>query len=245
MPFVGSWWTVTAVHPHARGDNAPLRRMYARRYDEAVDESLSLQQLRGREGIRVRAAYAEPGRVTGVEWKGRSYDRASWKTADPINRALSCANSCLYGVCHAAIIAAGYSPAIGFIHSGKALSFVYDVADLYKSLTSIPAAFGVAGAKPRFESSRASAPQIENATRARRAGDPDATCAAPRSRRHARPRDASRRAARIVRVGRDGHGEADEAQAESGKRLRASKPRRVCAVLLRFQGLCNRAPRSR
>src|SRR5665811_939283 len=111
--------------------------MYARRFDEKVDESLSLQQLRGREGIRVRASYAEASRVSGVEWKGRNYDRTSWKTADPINRALSCANSCLYGLCHAAIVVAGYSPAIGFVHSGKALSFVYDVADLYKTVTSV------------------------------------------------------------------------------------------------------------
>lgn len=125
---------------------AVVRRMYARRFDEKVDESLSLQQLRGREGIRVRASYAEASRVSGVEWKGRDYDRTSWKTADPINRALSCANSCLYGLCHAAIVAAGYSPAIGFVHNGKALSFVYDVADLYKTITSIPAAFGTAKA---------------------------------------------------------------------------------------------------
>jgi CRISPR-associated protein Cas1 len=126
-----------------------VRRMYARRYEEKVDESLSLQQLRGREGIRVRATYAEASHATGVEWKGRNYDRTSWKTADPINRALSCANSCLYGICHAAIVAAGYSPAIGFIHTGKALSFVYDVADLYKTVTSIPAAFAVAKTNPK------------------------------------------------------------------------------------------------
>jgi len=128
---------------------AVVRRMYARRFDEKVYESLSLQQLRGREGIRVRACYAEASRVSGVEWKGRNYDRTSWKTADPINRALSCANSCLYGLCHAAIVAAGYSPAIGFVHSGKALSFVYDVADLYKTATSIPAAFGGVQANPK------------------------------------------------------------------------------------------------
>jgi len=126
-----------------------VRRMYARRYEEKVDESLSLQQLRGREGIRVRATYAEASHATGVEWKGRNYDRTSWKTADPINRALSCANSCLYGICHAAIVAAGYSPAIGFIHTGKALSFVYDVADLYKTVTSIPAAFAVTRTNPK------------------------------------------------------------------------------------------------
>jgi CRISPR-associated protein Cas1 len=128
---------------------AVVRRMYARRYQEKVDESLSLQQLRGREGIRVRATYAEASRATGVEWKGRNYDRTNWKTADPINRALSCATSCLYGICHAAIVAAGYSPAIGFIHTGKALSFVYDVADLYKTATSIPAAFAVVKTNPQ------------------------------------------------------------------------------------------------
>ena len=98
----------------------------------------------GQPGSRV---LCRSGRASGVEWKGRNYDRTSWKNADPINRALSCANSCLYGLCHAAIVAAGYSPAIGFVHSGKALSFVYDVADLYKTVTSIPAAFGAVNAK--------------------------------------------------------------------------------------------------
>jgi CRISPR-associated protein Cas1 len=118
-----------------------VRRLYARRFQEEVNESLSIQQFRGREGIRVRAAYASASKATGVAWKGRNYDRKSWKAADPVNRALSCANSCLYGICHAAIVAAGYSPAIGFIHTGKALSFVYDIADLYKLETSVPAAF--------------------------------------------------------------------------------------------------------
>jgi CRISPR-associated protein Cas1 len=125
-----------------------VRRMYALRFQEPVDESFSLQQLRGREGIRVRTTYAEASRQTGVEWKGRDYNRTDWKSADPINRALSCANSCLYGICHSAIVAAGYSPAIGFVHTGKALSFVYDVADLYKTTTSIPAAFAAAKAAP-------------------------------------------------------------------------------------------------
>jgi CRISPR-associated protein Cas1 len=60
-----------------------------------------------------------------------------------VNRALSSANSCLYGVCHAAIVSAGYSPALGFIHTGKQLSFVYDIADLYKTEITIPLAFEV------------------------------------------------------------------------------------------------------
>lgn len=118
-----------------------VMRMYRSRFSESLDPSLTLQQIRGREGIRVREAYAQASRATGVEWRGRTYRRDDWRSADPINRALSCANSCLYGICHAAIISAGYSPALGFIHTGKMLSFVYDVADLYKAELSVPVAF--------------------------------------------------------------------------------------------------------
>ena len=121
-----------------------VRRMYEMRFKEDLDPALALQQIRGREGVRVREAYARASRETGVEWQGRSYDRDQWKSADPVNRALSAGNSCLYGVCHAAIVAAGYSPALGFIHTGKQLSFVYDIADLYKCDLTVPLAFRVA-----------------------------------------------------------------------------------------------------
>jgi CRISPR-associated protein Cas1 len=89
----------------------------------------------------VKQAYAAASRETRIAWEGRAYDRSSWRSADPVNRALSCANSCLYGLCHAAIVAAGFSPALGFVHTGKMLSFVYDIADLYKTEVTIPAAF--------------------------------------------------------------------------------------------------------
>lgn len=118
-----------------------VRRMYEMRFVEPLDESLTLQQIRGKEGIRVREAYAQASRETGVPWSGRSYRRDNWGSADPVNRALSAANSCLYGVCHAAIVSAGYSPALGFIHTGKMLSFVYDIADLYKADLTVPLAF--------------------------------------------------------------------------------------------------------
>ena len=118
-----------------------VRCMYQMRFRESLDSSLSLQQIRGKEGIRVRETYARLSLKTGIAWSGRSYRRGEWATADPVNRALSAANACLYGVCHAAIVSCGYSPAIGFIHTGKMLSFVYDIADLYKTETSIPAAF--------------------------------------------------------------------------------------------------------
>jgi CRISP-associated protein Cas1 len=120
-----------------------VRKMYEMRFPEKLDESLTLQQIRGREGIRVRESYAKASRETGVEWSGRNYKRDDWRNADPINRALSAANSCLYGITQAAIISAGYSTALGFIHTGKMLSFVYDIADLYKADTTIPLAFKV------------------------------------------------------------------------------------------------------
>src|SRR6266508_3863194 len=118
-----------------------VRRLYEMRFPDPLDPNLTLQQIRGREGIRVREAYARASRETGVEWSGRTYRREDWYSADPVNRALSAANSCLYGVCHAAIVSAGYSPALGFIHTGKMLSFVYDIADLYKAEMTVPVAF--------------------------------------------------------------------------------------------------------
>jgi CRISPR-associated protein Cas1 len=135
-----------------------VMEMYRMRFEEPVGEGISLRELRGREGVRVREAYARASAASGVAWQGRSYKRSDWRAADPVNRALSCANSCLYGICHAAIVAAGYSPAIGFIHTGKMLSFVYDIADLYKTEVSIPVAFAAA---------RDGAEQLE--TRVRRA----------------------------------------------------------------------------
>jgi CRISP-associated protein Cas1 len=120
-----------------------VRRMYEMRFGEELSADLTLQQIRGREGVRVRTAYWRASTETRVEWSGRQYNRTDWKDSTPINRALSSANSCLYGVCHAAIVSAGYSPTLGFIHTGKMLSFVYDVADLYKAEITIPLAFRI------------------------------------------------------------------------------------------------------
>lgn len=118
-----------------------VRRMYEVRFGDRVPSDWTLQQIRGREGVRVRDAYAAASRETGVPWEGRNYNRGNWGAANAVNRALSTANSCLYGVCHAAIVAAGYSPALGFIHTGKQLSFVYDVADFYKVGITVPLSF--------------------------------------------------------------------------------------------------------
>lgn len=123
-------------------------RMYRFRFKEAIPTVVSLENIRGMEGIRVRRVYAEASRKYGVEWKGRRYDQNDWNKGDEINRALSAANACLYGVCHAAILSVGYSPGLGFIHTGKMLSFVYDIADLYKTELTVPTAFKVVAERP-------------------------------------------------------------------------------------------------
>ncbi len=129
-----------------------VRAMYQMRFVEPLGDDLTLQQIRGKEGVRVRAKYAEYSRLFGVDWQGRTYQRADWQQTDPINLALSAAHACLYGVCHAAIVSAGYSTALGFVHIGKQLSFVYDIADLYKMKMTVPAAFAaVAQGGPELE----------------------------------------------------------------------------------------------
>lgn len=121
-----------------------VRRMYAIRFEEIPRADYTIEQLRGMEGNRVRQAYQRWSRETGVPWRGRHYDTRDWEHADPVNKALSAANACLYGLCHAAIVSAGYSPAIGFIHTGSMRSFVLDIADLYKCELTIPMAFELA-----------------------------------------------------------------------------------------------------
>jgi len=117
------------------------RRMFSFRFTDVDVQAYSLNELRGMEGLRVRAKYAELGQQYGVTWKGRDYDKSNWNLADNINRALSTANASLYSVCTAVCCSLGYLPNLGFIHEGGTLPFIYDVADLYKDITSLPAAF--------------------------------------------------------------------------------------------------------
>lgn len=128
-----------------------VRGMYARRFGEAAPERRSIEQLRGMEGARVREAYRLLAAEHGVAWSGRRYDPKAWRASDVPNQCVSAATACLYGLAEAAILAAGYAPAIGFLHRGNALSFVYDIADLFKFETTVPAAFAVAARHARGE----------------------------------------------------------------------------------------------
>ncbi len=132
---------------------AVVRRMFEIRFAEEAPERRSIDQLRGIEGTRVRRIYELLAQRHGVSWNRRAYDVGDWDATDIPNRCLSSATSCLHGLAEAAVLAAGYAPAVGFLHSGRPLSFVYDVADLFKFDTVVPVAFEIAGkaAKGRLD----------------------------------------------------------------------------------------------
>jgi CRISPR-associated protein Cas1 len=140
--------TQAALVSNTRSRLAVARRMYAMRFtDEDVSNS-TMQQLRGREGARIRAVYRRSSQKTGVPWDKREYDPNDFFAGDPVNMALSAAHACLYGVTHSVITALGCATGLGFIHTGHERSFVYDIADLYKADISIPIAFEVAAQQP-------------------------------------------------------------------------------------------------
>jgi CRISPR-associated protein Cas1 len=125
-----------------------VRKMYQIRFPDDDTSGLTTQQLRGREGSRVRKAYKNASEKWGIEWNGRNYDPDNFSGGDLVNQALSAGNACLYGLAHAVITALGCSPGLGFIHVGHECSFVYDIADLYKAEITIPIAFEIASAEP-------------------------------------------------------------------------------------------------
>lgn len=131
-----------------------VRKMFEFRFGEQPPAKRSVDQLRGLEGARVKAMYQRLAQMHGVAWYGRRYNPKEWGSGDLANRCLSSATACLYGLSEAAVLAAGYAPAIGFLHTGKPLSFVYDIADLFKFETVVPAAFEVAKKKHVAEPER-------------------------------------------------------------------------------------------
>jgi CRISPR-associated protein Cas1 len=118
------------------------RCMYGMRFPDEDVTTATMQQLRGKEGARVKKIYRQEAARTGVPCSGRVYKHGEpFAAGDDVNRLLSAGHSCLYGICHAAIVGLGASPALGFVHTGGAVSFVLDIADLYKAEYTIPLAF--------------------------------------------------------------------------------------------------------
>lgn len=147
---------------NTRSRLAVARQMYAMRFAGEDTCGLTMQQLRGREGARVRGAYRDAAARFGVEWSRRDYDPSDFTGSDPINQALSAAHACLYGVVHAVVAGLGCSPALGFVHTGHDLSFVYDIADLYKAEVTVPIAFQTVGElQGTWSSDAEAAPDME------------------------------------------------------------------------------------
>ncbi|HCD2062039.1 TPA: type I-E CRISPR-associated endonuclease Cas1e [Serratia marcescens] len=125
-----------------------VRKMFELRFGEPAPSRRSVEQLRGIEGARVKQTYSLLAQRYGVKWQGRRYDPKDWDKGDVVNQCISAATSCLYGITEAAVLAAGYAPAIGFVHTGKPLSFVYDIADIVKFEGVVPKAFEIAASSP-------------------------------------------------------------------------------------------------
>lgn len=117
------------------------KRMFLLRFPQEVVENQTIEALRGMEGKRVKAIYAEMGYQYGVQWKGRNYDKSHWHLADGINRAISAANASLYALCTSIVCSMGFLPHLGFIHKTGTMPFVFDIADIYKPETTLHAAF--------------------------------------------------------------------------------------------------------
>lgn len=122
---------------------AVARRMYARRFPDAELAGKSLKEMMGMEGHRVRSLYQQKAEEYQVGWKGRSFTPGKFDISDMTNQVLTAANAALYGILCSAVHSMGYSPHIGFIHSGSPLPFVYDMADLYKENLCIDLAFAL------------------------------------------------------------------------------------------------------
>jgi CRISPR-associated protein Cas1 len=137
-----------ALVSNTRTRLAVARQMYQMRFPNEDVSRYTMQQLRGREGARVRQVYRKYSEQTGVEWNKRTYDHEDFDAGSEINKALSAAHTCLYGIAHSVIVALGCSPGLGFVHVGHERSFVYDIADLYKAELSIPVAFKTAASEP-------------------------------------------------------------------------------------------------
>jgi CRISP-associated protein Cas1 len=124
------------------------RKMYQMRFAGEDVSTLTMQQLRGKEGARVRKIYRECAKQNGIEWNGREYDPDDFAGGSLVNQALSAGTTCLYGIAHSVIVALGCSAGLGFVHTGHERSFVYDIADLYKAEFVIPLAFKMAADEP-------------------------------------------------------------------------------------------------
>lgn len=117
------------------------RTLFSFRFPDLDLKEKSLSEMMGMEGYRVKALYKNVAEKYEIPWDGRNYIPGKINLSDTTNKILTCCNVALYGILLSVVHALGFSPRIGFIHSGCPLPFVYDIADLYKPEVSIDLAF--------------------------------------------------------------------------------------------------------
>lgn len=119
------------------------KKMFAKRFPSADLKDKTLHELMGMEGYRVQQLYEAKAVQYNVGWKGRKYVPGKFEISDMTNQIQTSTTAALYGILCSAVHAMGYSPHIGFIHSGSPLPFIYDLADLYKDELCIDLAFSM------------------------------------------------------------------------------------------------------
>lgn len=119
---------------------AAAQLLYRKRFPMSLPKGVTLQQLRGLEGTRMRALYQEHAKRRHIKFK-RQYTPGDFSASDAVNQALTAGNTALYGIVNAALASLGIHPGLGIVHTGHAQSLTYDIADLYKADITIPLAF--------------------------------------------------------------------------------------------------------
>ena len=114
--------------------------MYAIRLGEALPRR-DLPALRGIEGARSREMYKLIAQRYGVKWEGRRYDRQNPDGTDHPNMAVNHAAVVARAAAEIAVAATATIAQLGFIHEDSSLSFVLDIADLFRDEFTLPVAF--------------------------------------------------------------------------------------------------------
>ncbi len=122
---------------------AVAKKMFSSRFSGVNLENKNIKELMAMEGLRMRELYVQKAEQYGVGWKGRKYEPGKFELSDLTNQILTSTNAALYGILCSCVHSLGYSPHIGFVHSGSPLPFVYDLADLYKAEFTVDLAFSL------------------------------------------------------------------------------------------------------
>ena len=121
-----------------------IHKMYNWRYPNEKIKSASLEELKGFEGKKMKECYAKYAEQYHYNWNGRTYKTDDFDSSDLANKYVTAINHILYAITQAIIQIMGYSPAIGFIHTGHIAAFTFDISDLFKEEITIPLAFKLA-----------------------------------------------------------------------------------------------------